>query len=238
MGKINDLSQGNLGEIARQQHRDQYATPLNGSSVGSGGMRFYGEGSLRVENEGLIVTGVASISGSLSVTGTLTQAGTSTFTGTTRFTGQTDIWGPLTVTGETDLDGPTTITGALTVTGLTKLNGDTTVAGKLDVTGAMATKGTLSVEGVTTLKNDLRVEGGGKITAGQMTINPTANGGSIQFPNNQTIYSTASRLVAASLQLTGTLEVTNSVTFKGLQSTTQEANVYINPATGVLYYTS
>lgn len=145
MSKIRNLATGNLGDIAKQQHRDQYATPLNGSSVGSGGQRFYGTGKLSVENEGLYVKGVANISGTLNGSGTFN-------------------W-----------------TGDVNVTGPTKLGGNTTVSGKLDVTGAMATKSTLSVEGITTLKNDLRVVSGGKVTVGGMTLDPTAEGGSIIF---------------------------------------------------------
>ncbi|AIX99766.1 hypothetical protein ART_0168 [Arthrobacter sp. PAMC 25486] len=231
MGKIIDLSKGNMGEPARQQRRDQYATPLNGSSVGHGGQRFYGTGRLTVQNEGLYVTGVASISG------TLTVAGTS------RFSGQTFIYGPLEVTGDTILDGKTDIggntriTGTLDVTGVTKLGGNTTVSGKLDVTGAMATKGTLSVEGTTTLKSDLNVTTGGKITAGGMVIDPIANGGSLRFPSGHVLYGSASALNSTSLNLTANLTVAAAVRFTGLTSISKPANVFFDVSSQRLYYT-
>lgn len=251
MARVNNLKDGNLGEAKRQQRRDQYSTPLNGSSVGHGGQRFYGTGRLTVQNEGLFVTGVASIAGTLSVDGT------------SRFSGQTFIYGPLEVTGSTILDGPTDVGGAFTVTGETKLNGNTTVGGNLELVsgglfkagateirpdgsakfglfdiaanGNLRSKGMLDIEGVTTLKADLNVTTGGKIKAGGMTIDP-AEGGKISFPSNQYIKSTDTRLVGSSLHLQGTLEVENAVVFKGLQSTQSDPNVYYNPTTGVLYY--
>lgn len=139
MTKINNLAQGNLGDVARQQHRDRYATPLNGSSVGSGGQRFYGTGRLTVENEGLYVVGVANISGTLAGDGTLNWSG------------------DVNVTGPTSLDGPTDVGGALTV------------------------DGTMDIKGKSTLQNDLDVTSGGKIKVGGMTLDPTANGGSVVF---------------------------------------------------------
>lgn len=225
MSKIRNLATGNLGDIAKQQHRDQYATPLNGSSVGSGGQRFYGTGKLTVENEGLYVNGTANISGTLSVTGT------STFTGTT------------------NLNGPTNVAGAFTVTGLTKLNGDTTVGGKIDVTGAMATKGTLSVEGVTTLKSDLNVTSGGKITVGNTILSPSATNGGVEFAsgggvggNGGTVAmrgsSNAGFLAAASASVfAGSRQFTVSGTgynFASVPTTTLAANVYMD-ASGNLF---
>ncbi|MHA7159439.1 hypothetical protein ACX8Z7_15510 [Glutamicibacter endophyticus] len=106
------------------------------------------------------------IEGILDVAGSFSISGTTVISGALTIAGQTGITGPLTIQGVTD------ITGQLNVTGPTALDGDTTISGKLDVTGPMATKGTLSVEGVTTLKNDLNVTTGGKINAGQTTIEP------------------------------------------------------------------
>lgn len=187
MTKIYDLTQGNMGELARQQHRDQYATPLNGASVGSGGTRYYGEGQLLVENEGLVVTGSAEIFGQLVGSGQLT------------WTGSANISGPLTVTGATSLNGTTTVGGNTTVNGefttngALDVNGPTTLAGKLDITGrtdiagdvvvdgSMTTNGPVNINGDTQVTGDMTVTGGGKIKAGGMTIDPASDAGSLLF---------------------------------------------------------
>jgi hypothetical protein len=87
MGKINDLTQGNLGEADRQAHRDRYATPMNGGSIGRGGLRVYDGGVITIENGGLRVTGTAEIIGTLIASGVI------------NFTGDVNISGPLDVTG-------------------------------------------------------------------------------------------------------------------------------------------
>jgi len=198
MGKLNDLTAGNMRDILRRLSRLENASPLSSSSIGRGRMRFYDGSVLLIENGALQVTGTATISGVLdvsgrtnlkgqvSVTGPMTISGTTTITGNTSITGELVVTGPTTLDGITDIGGDTTITGDLdvngpaTVNGKMDIKGPTTISGKLDVTGAMATKGTLSVEGVTTLKNDLNVTTGGKIKAGNLEIEP-ANGGQINF---------------------------------------------------------
>lgn len=242
MANINNLNTPSIPKLEQRVRAVESGAPMNNAGVGRSGFEVYNQGTINVSNGNIIGAGTFSWQGSFSQSGTSVLSGSTTIAGPTGITGQltiqgaTSVTGPFTVTGVTKLDGKTDVGGAFTVTGLTKLDGNTTVSGTLDVTGAMATKGTLSVEGITTLKNDLRVVSGGKITVGQMTINPTANGGSIQFPGNQTIYASSTRLVGASLLLTGTLEVTNAVVFKGLQPTTQAANVYYDVATGTLRY--
>jgi len=151
--------------------------------------------------EGLLdVTGTATVGGTLSVTGTFNGSGVNNLDGTNNLSGDNNLTGPTEISGSLDVTGPTnldgvltingdtsitgllTITGDTTITGALSIEGDSTISGKLDVTGAMSTKGTLSVEGVTTLKNDLNVTEGGKITAGNLEIEP-ANGGQINFLN-------------------------------------------------------
>lgn len=186
MSKINNLTQGNFGEILKRLRRLEMASPLGHSSIGRGRMRFYDQSELLIENGALNVTGTATISGTLKAsgtidfTGTLTQSGPSNFTGKLTIAGDTSVTGDFNVTGPTKLDGPTSVGGTLNVTGKTTLGGDTTVSGKLGVSGPMSTTGTLSVEGVTTLKNNLNVTSGGKIKAGNLEIEP-ANGGQINM---------------------------------------------------------
>lgn len=165
MTKINDLSQGNLGDMARQQRRDRYATPLNGSSIGSGGMRFYGTGKLRVENVGLEVSGTATITGTLNADGTV------------NLTGIVGITGPLTVTGTTALNGPTTLGMLITS----------------DMVGIVGT--TVKISGLpTTTQPATGVAAGKKITLGSLVLeNQSATSGQVQFPGGEINASTALR---------------------------------------------
>ena len=237
MGKINDLSKGNLDKIWEAIRKLQYATSQNNMAVGRGGVTVYGGGGITIENGGLYVTGSATISGTLIAQGTIEMSGTFTATGTVRLSGQTDIWGPLTVTGDTDLDGVTTITG------------DTTVTGNFNVNGPMKTTGTLSVEGVTTLKSDLTVAAGGTIKFGDMTIDPSLLGGSIQFSGggylsgttsgpqltgpagNAFVYSYNGQagIQAADIRLAGAVEVQGGLKVTSPGTTTGvTANVYMD----------
>ncbi|WP_427018607.1 hypothetical protein ACQCSX_08780 [Pseudarthrobacter sp. P1] len=162
MGKIDDLNRGDFDQLLRRARALEYATPLNGSSIGSGGMRFYGTGKLLVENEGLEVTGTATIAGTLNADGTV------------NLTGVVGITGPLTVTGDTALNGTTTV------------GGDTTITGDLDVDG------TLDINGATTLNSDLTVASGKKITLGGLTLQNTgASGGQVNFPGGSITASSA-----------------------------------------------
>ncbi|XAZ30678.1 hypothetical protein AAHB34_16155 [Paenarthrobacter ureafaciens] len=230
MGKINDLNQGNLGEVWAAIKKLQYATSQNNMAVGRGGITVYGGGGITIENGGLYVNGSATISGTLIAEGEIEMSGTFTATGTVRLSGQTDVWGPLTVTGDTDLDGLTTITG------------DTTVTGDFNVDGPMKTTGTLDVEGVTTLKNDLNVTTG-KIVAGAVTIDPGYFDGSVRFSNGSYIAATpnGAQFIRGSGAVTvsnGQADMgvgTNSIivntvgTFlNGLPTTTSPANLYIS----------
>lgn len=182
MGRLNDLTAGNVGDILRRLRRLENASPLSSSSVGRGRMRFYDNSELLIENGALRVTGTATISGTFDMSGTANFTGTVSITGPLTVEGATDITGPLTIAGETDITGPLTVAGDTDITGTLAIEGNTTVSGKLDVTGPMATKGTLSVEGVTTLKNDLNVTSGGKINVGSnLTLDPSSQGGSVRF---------------------------------------------------------
>lgn len=193
MAKLNDLTSNKVQERKRQVRTYGTKTDL-ASTVVERGSTHWAEGS-NVHIDGLLgVAGTATVSGVLSVTGTFNASGSINLsgstsvtgplviTGTTTIGGNTNITGELNVTGPTALDGILDIGGDTTITGLLSIEGDSTISGKLDVTGAMSTKGTLSVEGVTTLKNDLNVTEGGKITAGDLMIEPAA-GGQVNFLN-------------------------------------------------------
>jgi len=282
MGQIDNLNQGTVQDILRRLRALEFSTNQNAMGIGRGGIDVYGGGGITIENGGLVVTGSATISGLLEASGTINMTGTFTATGDVNLNGPVDIAGDVTSTGHftqtgpTDLNGTTTVagdttvTGDFTVTGPTELNGTTTIAGDTTVTGiftvngAMKTTSTLSVEGVTTLKNDLNVTTGGTITAGNVTIDPDAFDGALQFGGGRVIYDTGSSLIlsngtsSAMISITGTqvileagsadihvvnntiglngdIEVTGD-TYLNLPTTGTAANVYYDPGTGKLFY--
>ena len=151
MSRINNLSKGNLRDMKRQVERQALATPLSNSSIGRGRMRFYDGSVLLIENGALQVTGTATISGTMDVTGTMNVSGT------------------------LDVTGPTNLKGQVTVTGHTLFNGDVRTTGKLTV------QGDTRLEGLATLTADLNVTGGGKITAGNVRMSPSAANGGLEF---------------------------------------------------------
>ena len=169
-----DLNQGNLRRWMRKVDAFMKQSKLANASVGRDGIEVYDGGWIRILNGGLEVIGSAIVSGVLNVTGETNLSGTNNLSGANHLTGPTDVTGQFDVTGPTMIGGDTQITGSL------EIMGSTEVSGTLDVTGNMSTQGTLDVQGVTTLRNDLNVASGGKITAGSVEIDP-ANGGQINF---------------------------------------------------------
>lgn len=200
--KIN-LRSSKVKEQKRRVSEYGTETPLPSTAVERGTTRWLNGSTVVIE--GLLdVTGTTTISGVLNVSGQTTLSGATTIAGPTGITGaltiqglttisgQLDVTGPTKLNGKLDIGGNTTVTGTFDVTGLTKLKGDTTVEGKFDVTGAMATKGTLSVEGVTTLKNNLNVDQGRKISLGGLVLeNQGAGSAQVQMPGGGVSASTA-----------------------------------------------
>lgn len=203
MAKKINLRSSKVKAQKRQVQTYGTQTPLSSAAVERGSTRWLNGSTVFIE--GLLdVTGQTTISGALNVSGTSTFSGALTIAGPTGITGpltvqgvttisgKLDVTGPTTLNGKLDIGGNTTITGTFDVTGLTKLKGDTTVEGKFDVTGAMATKGTLSVEGITTLKNNLNVDQGKKISLGGLVLeNQGTSSAQVQMPGGGISASTA-----------------------------------------------
>jgi cytoskeletal protein CcmA (bactofilin family) len=245
VGQIDNLAEGNLGDVFRRLRALEFASNQNNMAVGRGGIRVHGGGGITIENGGLVVSGSATISGELIADGTITMSGTFTATGDVNLNGPTAIAGDTTVTGDFTVTGPTALNGTTTVAG------DTTVTGVFTVNGAMKTTSTLSVEGVTTLKNDLNVTTG-KIVAGDVSIDPAYLSGSLRFANGTylaatpngaqlvksggggavTVSSSQADMSAGSLAF-----ILNSVGayLTGLPTTSNPSNLYIDPANGRLY---
>lgn len=146
-----------LRELKEQVRVLMSANPLQASSVSQGRVRFIG-GLLRVDS-----------GGSVQIVGTLSIDGTTTVTGSFTVTGPWGLEGDGTITGDVTISGNVTSTGIFTQNGPWNLNGVGTIAGNVTQTG------------------DLTVTGGGSITAGLITIDPSTAGGTIGFGGGRRI---------------------------------------------------
>ena len=255
MTQFDNLNSGQVRDILKRLAKLESGTPMNNAAVGRSGFEVYDGGTINISSGNILGAGGFSWQGSFSQSGSTTFSGSTTIAGPTGVTGSltiqgtTSVTGPFTVTGATKLNGVTDVGGAFTVTGLTKLQGNTTVSGTLDVTGNMASKGTLSIEGITTLKNDLILTGGGKITAGNVTIDPTSSGGAVLFSTGGGIQGAGGDFVAKGAGNAGFLSNDTAALFAGskqitvsdsgykfasVPTTTSAANVYMD-ASGNLF---
>ena len=124
------------------------ANPLEKSSVTDGQIRIIG-GTIRVDG-----------GGSLIVNGTMTVNGTSTVTGSFTVSGPWNLSGTGTISGNVTITGNVTATGTLTQNGPWNLNGAGTIAGNVTQTGN------------TTQQGNVTLTDGGKVTAGNVTVEP------------------------------------------------------------------
>lgn len=213
MAGLDNLSRGELAGILKRLRALETAAPLQNASIGENGLRIYGGGGITIENGGLYVNGSATVIGTLNADGTINMTGlfiasgemqlngstiaTGDFTisgpllvdGNTTFNGELTINGITNITGDTSVTGTLNVKGPLNVTGITKLDGKTDIGGNTTVTGDLSVKGpldvtgTMDIKGKSTLQNDLDVRNGGSVKVGGMTLDPSRNGGSIQFLN-------------------------------------------------------
>ncbi|MEJ6554022.1 hypothetical protein PQI51_03165 [Microbacterium esteraromaticum] len=150
-----------MRKIARQTFQN--------SSIGRAGFRVYDGGWIRIEDGGLQVTGIASVSGRLEGSGTL------------------DWTGPVNLKGAQSVTGPTTFTGKMTVNGAWEINGNGAIDGSVNITGPLNVLGVWDltgngdITGNVNLTGDINVTGGGRIKAGLVVINPSSSGGVIEF---------------------------------------------------------
>ncbi|CAN7267688.1 polymer-forming cytoskeletal protein [Microbacterium foliorum] len=138
------------------------ANPFESASVKNGRLRFIG-GLLRVDSGGRV-----------QIVGTLEIDGTTTVTGVFDVEGPWDLAGDGSITGNVSIAGNVTATGEWTQIGEWHLNGNGSITGDVDITGIL------------TLLSELRVSTIGKITVGNMVIDPS-NGGSVTFPGGAVV---------------------------------------------------
>ncbi|MET4095106.1 hypothetical protein [Arthrobacter sp. UYCu712] len=242
MAKIRDLTQGTLGQAARQAHRDRYATPMNGASIGRGGLRVYGGGVITIENGGLKVTGTAEIIGRLIASGIID------FTGDVTVSGPMDVSGILTVTNNLII-----ASGGKITAGSIELNPDGSAKfGSLTISPAgKITSGSAEINPDGSVKfGALTIDTAGKVTAGGVSLDPNYFDGSVRFSNGTYLAATPN---GAQLVKAGGGAVTvsaaqadmgagayavivngNGVSMLGLPTTPNKPNLYMDPVTKVL----
>ncbi|MFV9424938.1 hypothetical protein [Microbacterium sp. S1037] len=131
---------------------------LQHAAIGRGGITVYGGGVITIENGGLNVTGYAQITGELRGDGTLIWTGPWAFTGAGEITGNVDLTGNLDVVDD----------GNITIGNILIEDGKIYVG-----TGASQ----IVIDGAT-----------GKITAGNMSMDPTVSGGALTFANGAQVF--------------------------------------------------
>lgn len=172
MAKLNDLTSNKVQERKRQVRTYGTKTDL-ASTVVERGSTHWAEGSNVNIDGSLGVAGTATVSGTLSVTGTLNASGSINLSGSTGITGPLNVTGTTTIGGNTSITGELVVTGPTTLDGILDIGGDTTITGLLAVEGNSTISGTLDITGRTTIAADLELLTGGKLIAGETTIEPT-----------------------------------------------------------------
>lgn len=258
-----NLNDGNFKDFERRLRKLETAAPLNNAAIGRSGLTVYDGGMITIENGGLRVTGTAEIIGQLIASGSITFNGPVRITGPLDITGLTQIMGDLVLksggkftagTIELNPDGSAKF-GTLIISPTGKLtSGEATINpdgsakfGQFDIAanGNLDSKGTLDIKGKSTLQDDLTVQGGGKIKAGGVTIDPSRFNGGVVFSNGPYLagtslgaqfihpsgngFSVSSSQADMSVPGGGAVIAHGSgVTMTGIPTTTQKSNVYID----------
>lgn len=169
---------GWIERLVRRVDRLYSGAMLENSSITNGRMRFIG-GVLRVDSGGTV-----SIEGTLEVDGATTITGAFTLTATS-------VW---TIEGDGTITGDVTVTGKWVQNGEWELNGNGKIKGNVEQTGTFHVKGPGKIlvgEGASQIVIDGAT---GKITAGNLVIDPTLSGGAIVFANGAQIFTDASTI--------------------------------------------
>ncbi|MFF2245150.1 hypothetical protein ACFVTM_13330 [Arthrobacter sp. NPDC058130] len=221
-------------------------SPMNNSGIGEGGIEVYEQGTINVSDGNLIVNGTATIDGVLNADGTVTLSGTITISGPLTISGDTDI------TGDLDVDGPMTTTGTLSVEGVTTLKNDldVTTGGKIKV-GSSMTLTPSTDGGAATFSNGAKLSsttgaiqmagtgGTSTVTAAATSAGVTSGSSTLVVFNDGTwkLGTTTANIesfAAGVVDVTGTFKAGPQVYLLSLPTTTQPANLYIDPTTGQL----
>ena len=166
MGRIDNLSSGDMGDIFRRLSALERATPLSNTSVERGRLRMYDGSVLLIEDGNFSVTGTATIAGVLNGSGTVTWTGPSNWNGPTNIGGSCTITGTLQVDSTTTLNGNVTLNSDLTLgtgrirAGVVTIDKLGTASGRMWSTGQMVIDGTsIYLSASTTVNGPLGVNG-------------------------------------------------------------------------------
>lgn len=185
--------------LIRRVDRLESGALLENASITSGRLRFIG-GLLRVDSGGRV-----------EIVGTLQVDGTSTVTGSFTVEGPWELTGDGTITGAVNITGPFTLEGSWTITGDGSITGATTVSGPLTVEGDFDMTGNMRVTG------DVEVLDDGRVRVGNMTLDPSTNGGSVKFSGGPEVYASGGQLALYSnafgawIELGSTAKLANGV---------------------------
>ncbi|WP_284986959.1 hypothetical protein [Arthrobacter sp. fls2-241-R2A-172] len=246
-----------IQRLVQRVRQLEYASNQNNMAIGRSGLRVHSGGVITIENGGLVVTGTAEIIGRLIASGLVTFIGDVVISGPLDVSGNVDVSGVMTVlnnleiasgglfkAGDIELrpDGSAKFgtmeidpTGKIT-SGSAKINPDGSAefgSFRIAANGNLTSEGTLDIKGATTLNNDLTVAEGKKIKLGGLTLENTGAGGTtINMPNASVSSGALGMLLVSSVALQlGAPKVVIS----GLPTTTQPANIRVDPSTGELF---
>ncbi|MGP4995118.1 hypothetical protein [Glutamicibacter ardleyensis] len=187
--KRTNLRSQNITKQRRQVQTYGTQTPLSSAAVERGSTRWLNGSTVVIE-------------GLLDVTGTINGRGTNNFSGTNNLSGTNKLTGPTTVAGNFEI-----IAGGLFKAGSSLIRPDgsaefgafkiapdgTATAGLFELRpDGSANFGTLEIlaDGTLNVNNDVNVLSGGKIKVGtNMTLTPSADGGSILFQDGSKVTS-------------------------------------------------
>ncbi|MDR6867689.1 hypothetical protein J2Y69_002293 [Microbacterium resistens] len=164
-----------IEDLIRNMVASAVATLQNGS-LGRDGLRFYGGARLTITDGG----GIDIVdTGYINIDGDITGIGDFVWEGLFRQKGDSVFEGPVTITGP---DGTLTVEKETLLKALTKILANLQVenGGKV-IVGAGGS--VIVLDGTT-----------GKFTAGNLTIDPSANGGSMKFTSGPEIYASGDEL--------------------------------------------
>lgn len=132
--------------------------------------------------------------------------------GRMRFIGgllRVDSGGRVEIVGTLQIDGATTVNGTFKIEGPWSLNGNGEIAGNVTVTGKLTQNGAWEfvgagkITGNVDVTGTIRVLAGGKIQVGNITLDPSSNGGSVKFAGGPEVYASGSTLSLYSGALNG-----------------------------------
>lgn len=165
MSKIDDPNEYPISKIVQRLDALEKGNPLESASVTRGRLRFIG-GLLLIDS-----------GGTLQVIGRFDGTGNFEWSGPWKFdSGDGEIAGNVNLTGDFDLTGQMNVTGGIEILGAGKIK-----VGNVIIENGKITAGTGSARVV--------IDGAtGKVTAGDMSMDPTVSGGALTFANGAQVF--------------------------------------------------